>query len=103
MNDLITSTIYVAARSGTTAHGDPSFAAPVALQARVEHARRTIRSITGEAYSVATIWTLTALPIGSRVWLPGESSGDASQSHTVIVSELLQTPDGSVAYYEAAI
>jgi hypothetical protein len=97
-------TIGVAARSSVDSYGQATFGAASNVAARVEEERRRIERRDGTfVESTHRIYTETAITYESRIWLPGDSTSDATlarepqQVHS-IVDEL-----GTVHHYEVVL
>ena len=72
-------TISVASATGVDAAGDLSYGAPATRSARVVNVRDTVEKKDGTVLQTnIAIITETAIALTDRVWLPGDSSADAT-------------------------
>lgn len=105
-------TIYVAAPSTVDNYGQTTYAAPVAVKARVEHLVSTISGGRGAAAEVTDgeqsassmlIITESEIKPESRVWLPGDNQADATLARRPL--SVLRLPDerGNVDHYETRL
>lgn len=64
-------TVWVAAFTGRSSTGDPTYAAAASRPARIDRETLTIRTAEGREVEVGTtVWTETPIGIADRVWLP---------------------------------
>lgn len=96
--------ISVATQTSVSAAGDPSFAAPTAVAARVEDDVSTTSSKDGgERVSRKRIVTEAAIRISDRIWLPGDSTADASLARSPMSVQELPDELGSTDHFETVV
>lgn len=96
LSDRITSwlvdTITIAAPSGVSNYGDPTFGAQSTLSARVEKKESIVLDINGNERRVAwQVASLTAIALNSRVWLPGDDTADNTEARRPVSIESATT------------
>lgn len=78
---LLKQTIYVATPSSMDSAGTITYGSPASRAARVELSDSFVDSSTGqERVSSHSILTESEITTDSRIWLPGDSSADATLS-----------------------
>lgn len=101
---LMNQAINVAARTGADVNGDPAYAAPAAVDARVEPNRRVIENASGQFItSEFAIYTEQAIGSLDRVWLPGDSPADATKARLPLKVFVGIDEDGSESHYEVLV
>lgn len=94
-------TISVAAPTGVGNDGELSYAAPITAAARVEPLDRTRELERGtQAGSTHRIYTETQIKMDHRVWLPGDSSADATLARRPKFILELVDEFGNLDHYE---
>lgn len=97
-------TITVAAPSGVSNYGDPTFGASSTLAARVQSKRQIIKARDGEEIiSDHVIYTANAIAPDSRVWLPGDDTGDANEARRVLATYETHDKPGAVVLYKTLL
>lgn len=97
-------TIYVAAKTGVSNKGDPTFGTPAPVACRVEGATATLRQGQGlETVCETRIITETAIAKTSRVWLPGVSSSDATLAKVPKKVRPIPTIGGDYTLFEVLL
>jgi hypothetical protein len=87
-------TVYVASVTGIDAYGKPTYGTPTARKVRLELIRRMVLKATGEeAVANHRLWTLSAINLTDRIWLPGANTSLAEQSNLPMT--LSSSPDKS--------
>lgn len=93
-------TVSVASVTGKSAYGDPTYGAPRTVAARLESARRLVRSGRGDdLVSNHRLFTTTPIVLSDRVWLPGASTADANASVKPITVESTHDKSGGFSIY----
>jgi hypothetical protein len=98
---LLVHTITYALRNGVNASGSPTFAAQATCAALVE--QHISRAEVGKGIEWKTynhVATETELPNGTRVWLPGASTGDNNASVLVRTFKTATSPITGDTLYE---
>lgn len=94
-------TAYKASVTGTDSYGKPSYGAPVAVPVRVELESRMVRTAQGEqVQSSHKLWSLTAIAVTDRVWLPGSNSADATVSKLPLAVNAVGDKAGARTLFE---
>lgn len=97
-------TIYVAAISSVSSYGDPTYGTPAAVDARVEPDVREIVGVSGERMVTSyRVITEAAIAINSRIWLPGDSSADATLARHPMKVTSFPGEDGNTHHYECYV
>ena len=94
-------TAYYAPITGRTAYGDPTFGTPVAIKARVQDAQEIDRrkKMGGSEQRIETVvYTYTAVPVGSRFWLPGDARTAANARKVLQSGQHRSSVDGHVLH-----
>lgn len=98
---LMRDTVTIAIRNGVDNYGDPSFAAQQEIKARVENRQKIMRTMDGNELTANHVFcTLTAIPVGTRVWLPGTDTGVANDSLVPIRIKSAPSITGDGTLYE---
>ena len=101
---LMDKTITVAGISAVDNHGDPTFSAQTTLVARIELTDELIVGPDGnEARANHTIATETAIKYTDRIWLPGDSTGDATAAKRPLRITYANIPNSSDGFYEVFV
>ena len=80
--------------------GNFTYAAATTFVGRLEEFTSVVRGIGGEEVTTShRVATTTALPEGTRVWLPGRDTDDASESLAVLRQERAKIIDDSYEMY----
>jgi hypothetical protein len=96
------STISYATPSTVSSAGDITYSATGTMSARILYKNDIVTAPSGEQLTTSTVVeTETELPVGTKVWLPGASTGDANAAKRVIQREYAATLDGSYTLYIA--
>lgn len=96
---LLVDTVTVAAVTGVGNTGDPTFGAQSTLPARVENKSRLIPGTDGNDLKANhVIITETEIDRRSKVWLPGDSTGDANAARRILDVRKSSTPDSFTLY-----
>ena len=94
-------TAYKASVTGTDGYGKPAYGAPVAVPVRVELDSRMVRNAQGEqVQSTHKLWSLTAISITDRVWLPNASTADANASKLPLAVNAVGDKAGARTLFE---
>ena len=94
-------TIYVASSSGSLdGYGKPSYATARAVSCRVEGNSRVIPGEQNEQQANHRIATLDEIKSDDKIWLPGDSTSDASLSKRPILITTATVKDGSQRLWE---
>jgi len=97
-------TISVAAATGVDAAGDPSYAAPATRSARVVNVTETHERGDGTLLKTTiAIVTETAVSMTDRIWLPGDSSADATLARVPRFIEKAIDEFGSLDFYRTKL
>lgn len=97
-------TISVAAPTGVGNDGELSYAAPVDIVARVEPLDRSRELARGtQSTSTHRIYTETHIKMDHRVWLPGDSSADATLARRPKYVLELVDELGNLDHYEIEV
>lgn len=97
-------TIGVAARSTVNAYGEASYGSASSVSARVEEERRRLETRDGTFVETShRIYTETAITHESRIWLPGDSTADATLAREVLEVHPIVGELGTVDHYETVI
>ena len=98
---LLTDTVTVAARSGVSGAGDPTYGSQTTVTARVEHGSKLVKASDGrEIQAEHTVLTTTAVGLQDRLWLPGDDTGDATKARLPVANKIASTPTGALTIYE---
>lgn len=82
---LLTEQVYVSEPSGVNAYGEPSWGAPVLMNAAVEHGFTTVLDFNGdETVSAASMAIGTEISHKSRVWLDVSEVADETKARIPI-------------------
>lgn len=101
---LLNDTVTYATEASVSNYGDPTFAAQATVAARVEFDSRIVTGSDGTTIEAThVILTLTELPKGTRVWLPGDSTVDTNAAKRVVFVKQASTPGGDYTIYEARV
>lgn len=104
LNAWLIDTITVASVSGQNSHGDPTFGAQVSVAARVEPVQRRVRTPSGqEVIADIRILTATKIKYNDRIWVPGASTANATQSRVPISVQQSSTKAGAFTLYEVLL
>ena len=105
LGHLLTDTVTVAAKSGVSGYGDPSYGAQAEVDARVEYDRKVISGPDGTELVTTHVIasSTTEIALGSRVWLPGADTDEAVEAKLVVYVKAASIPDGSDTIYEARV
>ncbi len=77
MSKWMVSTVTYKTVASVDSVGDPTFSAASTMDARVENRQVHIKARDGNTYeSRHQVASLTQIPLKSRVWLPGDNTGD---------------------------
>ena len=94
----------MAAATGVDAAGDPSFAAPATRAARVVNINETTEQADGtELKTTIAIITETAVAMTDRIWLPGDSSADATLARVPRFIEKAIDERGNLDFYRTKL
>lgn len=101
---LLPDTITYAPPSGVSTQGDATYGAQVELPARVEYDYKIVAVGDGK-HRELTHWigTETEIPLGSRVWLPGDNIGDNGVAKIATTQDSASTPDAADTLYETRV
>jgi hypothetical protein len=93
-------TVTVAAATGRSGSGDPTYGSQSTVPARVE---KNVRLRIGEQNDMAdvhVIVTKTQINISSRVWLPGDDTSATAAARRPLAIKNAPTKDGGFTLYE---
>lgn len=96
--------VTYASHSSMSVSGAITYASQSTISARVEFDRAFVPGPDGnpvECYHV--IYSETQIPLGARVWLTGDSTGDNEQSKRVITSRSIPSLRANQFLYEARL
>lgn len=102
------STIYVANRNSVDNYGDPSYAAPTAMAARVEKIE-VIKNSTGDGGGMqkketkTKLYTEDEIFVDDMVWLPGLDQNDLNKGQTPENVSKFRTERGAVDHFETIL
>ena len=97
-------TISVASASSVDAAGDISYAAPATRSARVVNVRDTVENNDGTILkTTVAIITEAAIALSDRVWLPGDSSADATLARVPRYIERAIDEFGNLDFYRTKL
>lgn len=97
-------TINVAASTGVSGAGDPTYGAATPLDVRLEKKRRIVVDASGdEVTSGTTIYTDTAIDMHDRIWFPGDSPSDPTLARLPLAVDKHPDEDGTVHHYEVFV
>jgi hypothetical protein len=97
-------TISVAQATGKDAYGKVTYGAPRTVAARVEVRRTVVRDGRGdEAVAQHRLWTLEAINLTDRIWLPGASSAVADASNLPLTVSSSADKLGSRTLYKVEL
>ena len=101
---LLIHTLNVAAPMGVNTAGELTYGTAAAVKARVEQTQNIVKNADGQMI-VADHEFLTTTAIGTqdRVWLPGDSTGDATLARTPQVVEQVAGLDGADTLYRVLL
>jgi len=106
IDHLCPATIYVASPTGSTDHyNKQGYESPRAIKARVDVTQRYVRSPQGSmVLATHTLYTVEAIGIFDRVWLPGVDQTNAALSKPVVnVDSVPELSSSSTNHYEVAL
>lgn len=105
VSGLLFDSVMIATATTASVRGQASYGAPTAVTARVERIDLTaILGPAGEEGQVDTVlFTEAPLRLSDRVWLPGESSADATKARKVMRVEKVHTIDGQLSHYRSYV
>ncbi len=94
-------TIYVSTLSSMDANATPTYGSPASRSARVEEDRQVITGANGEQITTShRVIVEAAIAPSSVLWLPGDSSADASLRREVLSVARFVDERGSDDHYE---
>lgn len=96
-------TVTMETRTGLNEHGDPTWSAQSTVAARVTHRQSVRLSGRNERISNYEIASLVEIPLGARVWLPGDDTTDDNDARRVVDSENADDKSGSTRLYIAYV
>lgn len=104
LSHLLTDTVTYAPRSSVSTQGDPTFGSQVAIAARVEYDYKIVPTGNGKQREL-THWigSEVEIPVGSRVWLPGDDTGDNGVAKIAVSQDSASTPDAADTLYETRV
>lgn len=96
------STVYVASVTGKDSNGRLTYETPRAIKARVEQSRRLLRKANGdEVQGTHRIYSLDAIQVTDRVWLPGQNQAVVEGSRVPVALTASNNKSGSTLLYVA--
>lgn len=100
LNQVIT----VQSPTGSSNYGDPTWSNRRSVRARVQLRRTKTRSAAGEVVDMThELFTLEALTINDRIWIPGADTTDAKQARRPVNVTAVVDKAGHVHHYEVAL
>jgi len=104
LKNQLRETINVASANGVDAAGDLSYAAPASRSARVVNVRDTVEKKDGTMLQTnVAIITEAAINLTDRVWLPGDSSADATLARRPEYVEKAVDEFGNLDFYRTRL
>lgn len=101
ISHLMTDTITISSESGVDVNGDPTFGSQTTIKGRVENKNKIIKMIDGnEEISSHVFVTLSAVTMGTRVWLPGTNTAVANDSLRPLIIKKANSITGNGTLYE---
>jgi hypothetical protein len=98
---LLTQTVTFAPPSGVGAAGDTAYGPQQTTRARVEFGTKLLYGADGtQTTCEAVIASAAEIPMGSRVWLPGDNTADTNAAKRAIRVARASDPAGRVTVYE---
>jgi len=95
------STITVASVTGHSSTGAATLGAQRTMPARIENQRRLIRRANGqESQASHRIYTVSAIALTDRIWLPGSDTSSAREAREPLAVTAGETLSGSMTLYE---
>lgn len=77
----LVSTVTVASKTGVDSYGKPSYGSQSTFSARVQAQSKIVRNSKGEdSNSEWRVYTLTAVALTDRLWLPGADTSSQAES-----------------------
>lgn len=101
----LTETAYYSTAASITATGVVTYNAPVAFLCRTElqevmHGPMFMPRAGEDVEWMHLLFTLTDVPRDARVWLPGDSTSDATKNKMIRRKETVRDEEGAVGHYE---
>ena len=102
---LLTDTVTYAAPDGTTTDGgQPNYSAQAEVAARVEAKSTKVSGPDGvERVGSTVVVSEAEIPVGSRLWLPGDDTTKTNEGRRVIGRRCASPPGGAWTIYEAVL
>lgn len=91
---------WQAGAAAPNADGTPAYSgSPTTLLGRYEQGWHVVNGPEGKIAAEHTIYTLTAVGLRDRFWLPGYSTADATKARTPKAVRAPRRKDGTVLFY----
>lgn len=104
LKKLLRQSISVATLSSRNAAGDPTYGTPATVSAWVERENKVIHSSVGEErVTTHIIITEDAITETDRIWLPGDSSADATLARRPAIVDAILDELTQVTHYETRV
>ena len=102
LTDILDQAVSVAVPSTVNSDGELSYGTPVSVACRLQKNARIMKTPDGQdIISDTQILTLTAIGEQDRIWLPGQSTSDATLARTPQLVKSIQMISGGSTVYEA--
>ena len=102
LTDILDQTVNVAAPNAINNDGEFSYGASVSVACRLQKNARIMKTPDGQdIISDTQVLTLTAIGDQDRIWLPGQSTSDATLARTPQLVKSIQMISGGSTVYEA--
>ena len=100
----MTDTVTLAASSGVSTSGDPTWSAQREIAARVVWGHDLVRQSDGtEIESSVKVATHDAVTMGDRIWLPGDDTSSTEEARKPISISHATLPGCSLTLYEVVL
>ena len=101
---LLTDTVTIAAQSGRSTQGDPTYGSQSEVTTRVEYDFKIVTTSDGKHRELThVIYTEAEIPVGARIWLPDDDTGDDGVAKLAVTRDNASTPDALDTLYETRV
>lgn len=99
---LLTDTVTIAAETGRSSYGDPTFGSQTTIAARVEAVDKLVIGPDGnELRAQHAVASEDEIKTTDRMWLPGDDTADTTAARRALVVRYSRFPGETAGLYEA--